>query len=220
MANDSPRTGTEPMCNARSRLRGVSRELKDRSWESDELVRIGRSLHLEVLLDDSSISRRHAEIALSEAGWVLRDTGSTNGTFLNGSRVGRSDRRLRLHDLVQCGNMVLRVQELAEEPVALHETPVGNLQVQATTEQSWEQAVELLALEMTGRQRPGEQMLSLLRAGRHLSQIASLDELLQLNARDAAVAVNAQRASLVLLDETTNKLGVRALFSTRPEQPA
>src|SRR5262249_60932054 len=70
MANDSPRTGTEPMPNTFIRLRGVSPELKDRSWESDRLLRIGRSLHLEVLLDDSSISRRHAEIALSEAGWV------------------------------------------------------------------------------------------------------------------------------------------------------
>jgi HD-GYP domain-containing protein (c-di-GMP phosphodiesterase class II) len=208
------------MLNTCIRLRGVSPELKERSWESDRLLRIGRSRHVEVMLDDSSISRRHAEIALSEAGWVLRDTGSTNGTFLNGNRVGRSDRRLQLHDLVQCGNMVLRVQELGEEPVAVSETPVGSLQVQATTEQSWEQAVELLALDMTRRQRPGEQMLSLLRAGQHLSQIASLDELLQLNARDAAVALNARRGSFVLMDETTNKLVVRALFSTRPEQPA
>jgi HD-GYP domain-containing protein (c-di-GMP phosphodiesterase class II) len=206
------------MLNTCIRLRGVSSELKERLWESDRLLRIGRSRHLEVVLDDSSISRRHAEIALSEAGWVLRDTGSTNGTFLNGNRVGRADRRLHVHDLVQCGNLVLRVQELGEELITVNETPVGSLQVQATTEQSWEQAVELLALDMTRRQRPGEQMLSLLRAGQHLSQIASLDELLQLNARDAAVAVNAQRGCLVLTDEMTNKLVVRALFSTRPEQ--
>jgi HD-GYP domain-containing protein (c-di-GMP phosphodiesterase class II) len=200
------------------RLRGMSPQFKDLCWESDRLLRIGRSRHMEVILDDSSLSRRHAEIALSEAGWVLRDTGSTNGTFLNGKRVGRSDHKLRVNDLVQCGNLVLVVQELHEEPGAVCETPAAGLQVQATTEQSWEQAVELLALDLTRRQRPGEQMLSLLRAGQYLSQVASLDELLQSNVRDAAVTLKAQRAALVLRDETTNKLVVKALFSTRPEQ--
>src|SRR5262249_46653352 len=73
------------------RLRGVSPELKNQSWESHTLLRIGRSRHVEITLEDSSVSRRHAEIDLTEAGWVVRDSGATNGTFLNGVRVGRSD---------------------------------------------------------------------------------------------------------------------------------
>jgi HD-GYP domain-containing protein (c-di-GMP phosphodiesterase class II) len=202
----------------RIRLRGVSPELKEQSWESERLLRVGRSKHVEVELEDASISRRHAEIALSESGWVVRDTGSTNGTFLNGTRVGRADRKIRQHDLIQCGNLVLVVEELVEELVNYTETPVGSLQVQATTEQSWEEAVELLARDMTRRQRPATQMLSLLRAGQHLCQMSSLDELLRLSVRDAATAVNAQRGSIVLLDEKTNKLTVRAMYTTRPGQ--
>jgi putative nucleotidyltransferase with HDIG domain len=195
----------------------MSPQFKDRSWESDRLLRIGRSRHLEIILDDSSLSRRHAEIALTEAGWVLRDTGSTNGTFLNGMRVGRSDLRLRLSDLIQCGNLVLVVQELSADPGASCETPFAGLQVQATTEQSWDQAVELLALDLTRRQRPGDQMRALLSAGQQLSQFVSLDDLLKLNARDIAVTLKAQRAAVVLTDETNNKLTVRALFTAPPE---
>ena len=100
----------------------------------------------------------HAEIALTETGWVVRDTGSTNGTALNGVRIGRSDHRLRVHDLIQCGKVILVVQELEERSASTIETPVDGLLVQAATEQSWEEAVQVLALDMTRRQRPGEQL--------------------------------------------------------------
>ena len=102
------------MTEQRIRLRGVGPQLRDQAWESTRLLRIGRSGPVEALIDDPSISRRHAEIALAECGWVLRDTGSTNGTFLNGVRVGRTDRKLKPRDLVQCGNVVLLVDEVAD----------------------------------------------------------------------------------------------------------
>lgn len=170
------------------------------------------------MLEDSSISRRHAEITLTEAGWVLRDTGSSNGTFLNSARVGRVDRKLQVHDLIQCGNLVLIVTELAEDMVSVGELSACGLEVQATTEQSWEQAVELLALDVTRRQRPGEQLLSLLRAGQHLSQLSSLEDLLRSTLADAVGSLNAQRGAIVLLDETTNRLTVRAVHTTEPDQ--
>src|SRR5262249_56643465 len=78
----------------RIRLRGMSPELAEQSWESDRLLRVGRTGHVEITLEDTSISRRHAELALNEIGWVLRDMGSTNGTYLNGTRVGRADRQV------------------------------------------------------------------------------------------------------------------------------
>jgi HD-GYP domain-containing protein (c-di-GMP phosphodiesterase class II) len=200
----------------------MSPEFENRSWESDRLLRIGRSRQAEVALEDTSVSRLHAEVALCETGWALRDTGSTNGTYLNGTRIGRADRKLRQHDLIQCGNLVLIVQELTEAP-ANHGEPrgswQGNLQVQATTQQSWEEAVELLAMDMTRHQRPGQQLLSLLHAGRNITSTASLDELLRQGVRDATLTLNAQRGSILLLDETTGKLAVRASFTARPDHP-
>lgn len=49
--------------------------------------KIGRDESCEVRLDSSLASRVHAEIRFEDGTWVLRDAGSTNGTFVNGRRV-------------------------------------------------------------------------------------------------------------------------------------
>lgn len=51
------------------------------------ILRMGRLPSSEIFIDDPVVSRRHAEVYLSDEGYFLRDTGSRNGTFLNGERV-------------------------------------------------------------------------------------------------------------------------------------
>jgi len=46
---------------------------------------LGRSRECDVVLGDSNVSRRHAEIRPSGAGWVVEDLGSTNGVRVNGT---------------------------------------------------------------------------------------------------------------------------------------
>ena len=36
---------------------------------------------------DDTVSRRHAELRLHDGRWMLRDLGSSNGTWVNGRRV-------------------------------------------------------------------------------------------------------------------------------------
>ncbi|GIW71340.1 MAG: hypothetical protein KatS3mg102_0882 [Planctomycetota bacterium] len=48
---------------------------------------LGRSGECDVVLADRKVSSRHAEICRVGPHWVLRDLGSTNGTFVNGRRV-------------------------------------------------------------------------------------------------------------------------------------
>lgn len=48
---------------------------------------IGRQTDRHVVLDSSLVSREHAEIRRTGDGFVLVDTGSTNGTRLNGERI-------------------------------------------------------------------------------------------------------------------------------------
>jgi hypothetical protein len=49
-----------------------------------EVTRIGRNHDRELLVLASSVSREHAELRRIEGGWVLRDLGSRNGTFVDG----------------------------------------------------------------------------------------------------------------------------------------
>src|SRR3954452_1316685 len=159
-------------------LVGVSPPLEGLQWRSDALLRVGRLDTLEIYLNDPSISRRHAEVLATDEGWVVHDLGSTNGTFVNGVRVGRANRRLRPNDLLQCGNLALLVTHL-EEDVPDRPRPAGpSALVESASRRSWEQALE--ALE--GRQEPPRpqchHLLNLLRSGYHLCHSATVDELL------------------------------------------
>lgn len=51
---------------------------------------IGRGSWCDLVLSGATVSRRHAELHFREGRWVLVDLASTNGTYINGSRVHRS----------------------------------------------------------------------------------------------------------------------------------
>lgn len=48
---------------------------------------LGRSGDVHILLSDPTLSRRHACIAKTRAGFLVEDLGSTNGTFVDGKRI-------------------------------------------------------------------------------------------------------------------------------------
>ena len=48
---------------------------------------VGAGRECDLVLDDPQVSRRHAELALAPEGIRVRDLGSTNGTFWQGSRL-------------------------------------------------------------------------------------------------------------------------------------
>jgi hypothetical protein len=52
-----------------------------------ESIVIGRDDGADVLIDNPSVSRRHAEIRLGDDGWVVEDLGSSNGTFIRGDKI-------------------------------------------------------------------------------------------------------------------------------------
>jgi pSer/pThr/pTyr-binding forkhead associated (FHA) protein len=50
-------------------------------------VSAGRSEQADILLDDVTVSRKHAEFVLDAGAYLVRDTGSLNGTYVNRNRV-------------------------------------------------------------------------------------------------------------------------------------
>ena len=47
----------------------------------------GRHPESDIFLDDVTVSRRHAEFVREEGGFLVRDVGSLNGTYLNRERI-------------------------------------------------------------------------------------------------------------------------------------
>jgi pSer/pThr/pTyr-binding forkhead associated (FHA) protein len=64
---------------------------------------VGRHHNADVVVDDPSISRRHAEITLSGDGYTLSDLGSKNSTFVNQVNIGKSQHRLEDGDEISFG---------------------------------------------------------------------------------------------------------------------
>jgi putative nucleotidyltransferase with HDIG domain len=192
-------------------LKGIGPQIEGKFWEAESILTIGRLENLDIVLTDPSISRRHAEAVCLDQGWVIRDLGSLNGTFLNGVRVGRANRKLRQRDVIQVGNLVMVVAMLEEELPVSVETPSNGMQVEACTQNSWEKALEVAAFDENKRPQSGDRLLTLLRAGHHLGHTASLDKLLRSILDDAVAALAAQRGSIVLADEVTGHLTLRAV---------
>lgn len=78
----------------------------DWSGAEHELL-VGRHQSCDVVLSDPAVSREHARLIFRGSNWIVQDLKSTNGTFLNGARVGRSE--LRPGDRLMLGHEVLRV---------------------------------------------------------------------------------------------------------------
>ncbi len=70
-----------------------------------EAVTAGRHADSDIFLDDITVSRRHAEFVRMPAGYVVRDVGSLNGTYVNKDRIDE----IALHDAdeVQIGKFRL-----------------------------------------------------------------------------------------------------------------
>lgn len=68
---------------------------------------IGRHSRCDVVLDDLTVSRRHARLTLRDGSWVIQDLASTNGTSLNGMLVRRA--ALRCGDVIRLGNQAVQI---------------------------------------------------------------------------------------------------------------
>ena len=204
----------------RIRLRGITGEVEGKIWESDTLLRAGRLSTLEMVMDDSSVSRRHAELRFTTGGWRVRDLGSTNGTFLNGNRLAPGEWPLKIHDLVRFGNMTVvieSVKEVAEQ--AVEPANPDNMLIEASEVNSWEEAIQGLGFDRDHSPRPGEQLQALLRAGHHLVHLESEEELLHTILHDTISTLDAQRGAIVLPEGVNGPLRLRALATGNSQIP-
>ena len=80
--------GTRQIHIRRARLTAVNGAEAGKTWQCDrDLIRIGARADNDVVLSEATVSRQHAEIVRGPQGTILRDLGSTNGTFAGPVRV-------------------------------------------------------------------------------------------------------------------------------------
>jgi sigma-B regulation protein RsbU (phosphoserine phosphatase) len=176
-----------------------------------ERVVVGRSRDCELILPDVLLSRRHAELVRLEAGWLLRDLGSLNGTRLNGARVER-DMLLRDGDVVEIADWSLayRDAELPSDP----DVAANDLRLRDVTELATRSYVETDKIVRQSR------ILSVLtRAAAAVVATPTAAELLDTLLGHVLEAVPASRGSVTLFEGEPLGVVVAAARATSGEAP-
>ncbi|MFL5321148.1 MAG: FHA domain-containing protein [Myxococcaceae bacterium] len=93
-------------------LRGITGPWANKIYPVRGKILVGRVPGVNVLVEDDSVSRRHAELEKTAEGVIVRDLGSANGTLLNGTTLAPEEAVvLQQGDILQFG-----VIEMSFEP--------------------------------------------------------------------------------------------------------
>lgn len=92
-ANDDPGATAVRAVLPRFMLRGVEGSVAGRTFPLLGPVVVGRSEECGLRMDEEGLSRKHARLVPTSEGVQLEDLGSTNGSYVNGSRVLRAELR-------------------------------------------------------------------------------------------------------------------------------
>ena len=77
---------------------------------------VGRAVNSDVPIYDPTISRQHAQVSMQGTGVLVKDLGSSNGTFLNGAKI--TEAVAVENDVVMFGKVSFYVREVSATPEA------------------------------------------------------------------------------------------------------
>lgn len=97
-----------------------SRQLGRRHLLGTEPVSIGRGSDNTMVLDNDSVSRKHAVIRPLGDNWIIEDLDSTNGTYVNDNSV--RSHVLRKGDQIKIGDTILKYLSGSDMETQYHET--------------------------------------------------------------------------------------------------
>src|SRR6516164_7180785 len=178
---------------------------------SSSTVSIGRAPRNDVVLDDPSVSRRHARLTvLADGTTLLTDLGSQNGTFVNDQQI--HNHQLCDRDTVNLGRFQLRY-EVADEPLP-HVIITGSRAAAQITGLISSETLLIIPPTEAGGTRPGQgvqdQLLLekdnkllrlLLRVGSMLSSVLTQEEIMHQVMELVFQIENVERGFVMLQDE-------------------
>jgi hypothetical protein len=85
------------------RTRAAAIQKREGANDFANMITVGRAGNNDILLEVSSVSKFHAYFThdSSDGRWYLHDAGSSNGTWIDGERLGGSHGKAALHDGAQ-----------------------------------------------------------------------------------------------------------------------
>lgn len=93
-----------------------------------EKISLGRSADNDIYLQDPFCSGHHAFISTSESGYVIRDNGSKNGTFLNGKKI-EAEIPLNKGDDILIGSTRISFDKEISNKVEVRESPSSSTNI-------------------------------------------------------------------------------------------
>ncbi|HEX4633966.1 MAG TPA: adenylate/guanylate cyclase domain-containing protein [Gemmatimonadales bacterium] len=189
---------------------------------------VGRAVTSDIPIYDPTISRRHAEITLTDAGVRIKDLGSSNGTFLNGAKVTDGD--AAENDVVTFGKVAFKVVPITPPARAAVTTPAPPSANQGTKGSGVPGGTIVRALPMSPSgnvpaikeigpsgghlkvdakdlyERQSQKLKLLLDISQELSKQQDLDRVLEKVVDLTFQVMSVDRVSILLLDAKTNEL--------------
>ena len=193
---------------------------KGRRFElPDSTTLVGRDSR-QLPLTDNTVSRRHCELVPGEDGeWMLRDLGSSNGTYVNGGRVAKVH-ALKLGDQVRVGRTIMvfgaqpGVTRSSGGSVSLAGAEAGMDSSIMHTVPSSEDSMVLAVPEPAAAAMTNLKVLYQL--GAALGSSFDVDHVLEVIMDLVLGHVKADRGIILLLDEKRNEL-IPKVVRTRDE---
>lgn len=98
---------------------------------------IGKAPHNRIVLSDPTVSGTHAIVLARDGGYNIVDLGSSNGTFVNGRKLGNESQVLQHGDKIQLGQALLTFRNPAEttenKTARLSADAINEIRLRATT---------------------------------------------------------------------------------------
>lgn len=83
-------------------------------------IECGRAMETDIPLDDEAVSRKHARFAWTGSSFLVRDLGSTNGTYVNDLHIPQ-ERTLRDGDQIKIGRTIFKFIHGGNVELSYHE---------------------------------------------------------------------------------------------------
>jgi adenylate cyclase len=160
---------------------------------------VGRAPNSDIPIIDPTISRRHAEVECGDAGVTIRDLGSSNGTFVNGTRVDASP--VTAGDVVTFGKVAFRVAQLAPPapPMASPSSPGATIVRQLRVRGTPATGTDYQAVSDADKSR--EKLAKLLEVSKGLGRATDIDSLLNKIVDYAYQILEVDRVAILLADD-------------------